>query len=264
MCSRIFEKSDFDMKRWFGRVAPALALLLVAACSTPDTAVEVYDPYEADNRNIHQFNRGVDAAALRPASQGYGNIVPEPIRMGVGNFSSNLSMPSIVVNDILQANLGDALHNTMRFILNSTLGVAGLFDVATQGGFEERSSDFGETLAVWGVQEGAYLEVPFFGPRTERALAGNVVDLVLNPVNYVFGAEYAVVIYGARAGTVLDNRFVLGDTLDEILYNSADSYVLLRSLYLQNRRFELSQSGAVAGEEAFDIYEDLYGDILEE
>ncbi|MEL7026874.1 MAG: MlaA family lipoprotein, partial [Pseudomonadota bacterium] len=127
-------------------------------------------------------------------------------------------------------------------------------------GFEERSSDFGETLAVWGAQEGAYLEVPFLGPRTERALLGNVVDLVLNPVNYVLGPEYALVVYGTRAGSVLDNRFVLGDTLDEILYESADSYALLRSLYLQNRRFELSENGAGGGEEAFDVYDELLFD----
>lgn len=255
---------DIRMTRWIRRFASALALGALAACSTPDTPVDIYDPYEADNRGVHNFNRGVDALALRPAATGYGSFVPEPLRMGVANFSSNLATPSDVVNDLLQGNLGDAAHNTFRFVLNSFLGFGGLFDVATQGGFEERGTDFGQTLAVWGAPEGAYIEVPFFGPRTERAFAGNVVDLVLNPVNYVFGPEYAVIVYGAAAGTVLDNRFVLGDTLDDILYNSADSYVLLRSLYLQNRRFELSESGATAGEEAFDIYEDLYGDLFEE
>ncbi len=251
------------MKRWVGAVSVTMAVLL-SACTTPETPTDTFDPFEEENRSVHSFNRGVDSLALRPASQGYGNFVPEPVRMGVGNFSSNLSMPANVVNDVLQGNLGDATHNTFRFVLNSFLGFGGLFDVATQGGFEERSTDFGETLAVWGAQEGAYLEVPFFGPRTERALVGNVVDIVLNPVNYVFGPEYALVVYGAAAGTVLDNRFVLGDTLDEILYNSADSYVLLRSLYLQNRRFELSESGAVPGDDGFDVYEDLYGDIFEE
>ena len=262
--SEDLKTSDFDMRRLLSRFAVVVMALAMAACSSPETPTDVYDPYEGENRQVHDFNRGVDSLALRPAANGYGTIVPPPIRMGVGNFSSNLSMPANVVNDVLQGQFGDAAHNSFRFILNSFLGLGGLFDVATQGGFEERSSDFGETLAVWGVREGAYLEVPFFGPRTERALAGNVVDIILNPVNYVFGPEYAVVIYGAAAGTVLDNRFVLGDTLDEILYNSADSYVLLRSLYLQNRRFELSENGAIAGEEAFDVYEDLYGDVFEQ
>lgn len=252
------------MTPWIGRLISALTLLVLAACSTPDTPVDIYDPYEEENRGIHNFNRGVDAFALRPAATGYGSFVPEPVRMGVANFSSNLGTPSDVVNDILQGDLGDAAHNTFRFILNSFLGFGGLFDVATQGGFEERSTDFGQTLAVWGAPQGAYLEVPFLGPRTERAFAGGVVDLVLNPVNFVFGPEITLVVYGARGATVLDNRFVLGDTLDEILYNSADSYALLRSLYLQNRQFELSESGVVAEEEAFDIYEDLYGDIFEE
>ncbi len=250
------------MKRLGTGLTALLLLLAVSACTTPETPQEVFDPYEADNRAVHGFNRGVDAVALRPASQGYGTLVPEPIRQGVGNFSSNLGMPSIVVNDLLQASFADAGHNTMRFVLNSVLGLGGLFDVATQGGFEERSADFGETLAVWGAQEGAYLEVPFFGPSTERALAGSLVDAVMNPVNYILGPDVTFIVYGARAGTVLDTRFVLGDTLDEVLYNSADSYALLRSLYLQNRRFELSEGGVTGAEPGLDIYEDLYGDIF--
>ena len=252
------------MARKIGRFALKSALLAISACTTPDQPVETFDPYEAENREVHAFNRAVDASALRPAATGYGTYVPVPVRMGVANFSSNLGMPSMVLNDLLQGNPGDALHNGFRFVLNTTLGFGGLFDVATTGGFEERTTDFCETLAVWGAPEGAYVEVPFFGPRTERAFAGNVVDLVLNPVNYIFGPEYAAVVYGARGATVLDDRYALGDTLDEILYDSADSYALLRSLYLQNRRFELSESGVVGGEPELDPYEDLYGDIFEE
>ena len=254
----------FRMARKIGRFALVSAFLALCACTTPDQPLETFDPYEAENREVHAFNRAVDATALRPAATGYGTLVPVPVRMGVANFSSNLGMPSMVVNDLLQGNPGDALHNGFRFVLNTTLGFGGLFDVATTGGFEERTSDFGETLAVWGAPEGAYVEVPFLGPRTERAFAGDVVDLVLNPVNYVFGLEYGGVIVGARAATALDSRFALGETLDEILYESADSYALLRSLYLQNRRFELSEGGVAGGEPAFDPYEDLYGDIFEE
>ena len=252
------------MRRLIWRFVPLAALVALTACTTPDQPVEEFDPYEADNRQVHAFNRGLDSVALRPAAKGYGTFVPEPLRMAVANFSSNLDMPGIVINDILQGNLGDAAHNGFRFVINTGLGLGGIFDVATAGGIEERSSDFGETLAVWGAPEGAYLEVPFFGPRTERALAGNVVDLALNPVNYLLGPQYTVVNIGAGAATVLDNRFVLGDTLDQILYDSADSYALLRSLYLQNRRFELSEGGVVGGDAAFDPYEDLYGDIFEE
>ncbi|MDJ1009121.1 MAG: VacJ family lipoprotein [Paracoccaceae bacterium] len=252
------------MRHLLVRCALLLGLVALAACSTPDEPVEIYDPYEADNRQSHEFNRNVDSLALRPAATGYGTLVPVPVRMGVSNFSANLGIPGTIVNDLLQGSFGDAAHNSFRFVLNSTLGLGGLFDVATPGGFEERSADFGQTLAVWGAPEGAYLDVPLFGPRTERALAGNIVDIVLNPVNYVFGPEYAMVIYGAGAATVLDDRYVLGDTLDAILYESADSYALLRSLYLQNRRFELNQSGTAGPDLAFDPYEDLYGDIFEE
>ncbi|MEM9709243.1 MAG: VacJ family lipoprotein [Pseudomonadota bacterium] len=252
------------MRRVISRVAPVLAMVVLAACATPDVAQDVYDPYEEDNRSAHGFNRGLDAVALRPAATGYGTIVPNPIRAGVTNFSSNLGMPSVILNDLLQANFADAGHNSLRFVVNSFLGLGGLFDVAGARGHETRPADFGETLAVWGAGEGAYLEVPFLGPRTERAFAGTVVDAVLNPVNYVLGPQYTVVIYGTRAGSVLESRFVLGDALDEILYESADSYALLRSLYLQNRRFELSQGGAIETDPGADIYEDLYGDIFEE
>lgn len=251
------------MTGWIGRILLVAGLAGLSACTTPDQPVDTFDPYEAQNREVHNFNRGVDSVALRPAATGYGTFVPVPLRMGVANFSSNLGMPGTVVNDVLQGDLIDAAHNTFRFVLNTTLGFGGLFDIATPAEFPERSTDFGETLAVWGAQEGAYLEVPFFGPRTERSLAGNVGDLLLNPVNYVFGPEYAAVIYGAAAATVLDNRYALGDSLDQILYDSADSYALLRSLYLQNRRFELGEGGTGSEETAFDIYEGLYDDILE-
>lgn len=251
------------MRHLIGRFALLVALAGLAACTTPDVPTDPFDPYEARNRETHDFNRAVDRVALRPAATGYGIGVPEPLRLGIANFSSNLGMPGTVVNDILQGSFGDAAHNTFRFVLNTTLGFGGLFDVATPAEFPERSTDFGETLAVWGAPEGAYLEVPFFGPRTERSLAGNVGDLLLDPVNYVLGPEYAIVVYGAAAATVLDSRYALGDSLDEILYESADSYALLRSLYLQNRRFELREHGIGNDDAAFDLYEDLYGDILE-
>lgn len=262
MSSQVFELLGIRMKRWIARLGPLLIAGLLSACSTPEVPTDTHDPFETRNRQVHAFNRGLDSAALRPAANGYGSFVPDPLRQGIGNFSSNLGMPSNVVNDLLQANFADAAHNTTRFLVNSIFGFGGIFDVATFGGYDERGADFGETLAVWGNEEGAYLEVPFFGPRTERALAGDLVDVILNPVNYVFGAEYALAIYGAAGATVLDNRYVLGDTLDEILYNSADSYVLLRSLYLQNRRFELGDAGSDAGGDDFDFYEDLYDDAF--
>jgi len=238
------------------------ALLALSACAEPGGTFDPPDPYEAENRQAHAFNRGLDSYALRPASVGYVTILPEPMRMAVANFSSNFSTPGDIINDVLQGNFNDAGHNLLRFVVNTTIGLGGIFDTASAGGIEARGSDFGETLAVWGVQEGAYLEVPFLGPKTERHLVGDAVDFALNPLNYLFGAEYTLIVLGAGTATVLDNRFVLGDTLDEILYNSADSYALLQSLYLQNRRFELSESGVAGGDAGFDVYEDLYGDIF--
>ena len=102
------------------------------------------------NRSIHELNKSLDTIALRPASQVYGNLGPKPLRIGVNNFASNLSIPGTVVNDLLQLRLDDAVHNTARFLVNSTVGLAGLFDPASELGVEPRPSDFGETLHVWG------------------------------------------------------------------------------------------------------------------
>lgn len=238
------------------------ALVAVSACAAPDGPVDPSDRYEAGNRQVHAFNRGVDSVAVRPAAFGYGTLLPEPLRMGISNFFANFGTPSDIMNNLFQGNLDDAGHNLMRFVVNTTTGLGGVFDTASAAGLEERTTDFGETLAHWGAEEGDYLEVPFFGPRTGRHLTGNIVDFALNPLNYVFGPDYTLVVLGSGAANALDTRYALGDTLDEILYDSADSYALLRSLYLQNRRFELSEGGAVGGASGVDAYEDLYGDIF--
>lgn len=245
-----------------GTVIRALVFVLVAgtlaACSGPDVASGVYDPYEVHNRLVHEDNRALDRALVRPASNAYGNGLPEPIRDGIGNVASNLSVPGSIVNDILQGQLGDALHNTARFLLNSTLGLGGLLDPASDAGLEQRDADFGETLHVWGFKEGAYIELPIIGPSTSRAAVGKVVDLFLNPLNQFVPApeKYALPII-AGASRVGD-RYDYSGTVDSILYESEDSYAQARVIYLQNRRHQLSGDSVEAEEEAYDLYEESY------
>jgi phospholipid-binding lipoprotein MlaA len=235
----------------------SILLALLAGCGTPATppSGDVDDPNEAQNREMHAFNRAADTVVVRPASQVWGAVVPPPVREGAVNFVRNIDTPGHVVNDLLQGEVDDATHNFFRFAINSTLGVAGLFDPATSMGLEARASDFGQTLYVWGVEEGDYVEMPFYGGRTERHAYGTVVDFVLNPARPLLPVETPS--FTSAVVQVVETRYDLGPGIDEILYESADSYALSRSIYLQNRRFFLAEGEAT---DYFDPYEDLFGE----
>jgi len=224
-------------------MAAAILLAFVAACTPVDTAQiderGVFDPYEQQNRKVHRFNVGLDRAILRPAGNGYVSVVPQPVQTGVGNLGSNLSEPSSFVNHVLQADMEGAGTNFFRFLLNSTLGIAGVFDVASAMGIPEDESDFGETLHVWGAPEGAYVELPALGPSNERDATGKVVDLFTDPLSYVLPKPEKYLGTAARAADAVGSRGRFADTVDSVLYDSADSYAQARLFYLQNRRFEL-------------------------
>ena len=242
----------------------SLTLILgLTACSVPSEPTDIHDPYESVNRLTHAFNKGLDTVALRPASQVYGTVLPTEVRSKVDNVANNLGTPSDALNKALQGDVEGAVHNTFRFLLNSTVGVLGLFDPATSFGLEERESDFGQTLATWGAEEGAYLELPLFGPSTERAAAGLVVDAITNPLGFISDSDD---MNDARTGTTvtstLNSRYTLASTIDGILYDSADSYAQLRLFYLENSRFNAASDDPDAIDTEF--YDDLYGDLYDE
>ncbi|GFE64765.1 MlaA family lipoprotein [Litoreibacter roseus] len=232
-------------------------LILVSACSPAPIETAVNDPQEAKNRGTHQFNRDLDSLVVRPTATAYGTIVPGPVRTGVSNFASNLNLPGMVLNDLLQLRIEDAGANTFRFLLNSTFGIAGILDIATDAGLEERSTDFGETLHVWGVEEGVYAELPIVGPSTERHAFGRVVDTILNPLNFVIENPERSAVAATGIAARFGDRYRFSDFIDSVLYESEDSYAQARLLYLQNRRAQL-RGGADA--EYFDPYEELYGE----
>ncbi|SEG20702.1 MlaA family lipoprotein [Jhaorihella thermophila] len=235
------------------RILSALAVLSVAllsACAAPtpgaQTSGAVYDPYEETNRKIHGFNVALDKAFVRSASKGYTTVVPEPMLDSVTYFSDNLSMPSAFVNSLLQGNFKRAGTAALRFALNSTIGFAGLADPATDFGIPPADTDFGETLHVWGFGEGPFVMLPIYGPSTSRDAIGVVTDLFTNPLSYAPQRPIKNIGVWARALDQMGNRGRYSDVVDSILYDSADSYAQLRTIYLQNRRFELGETDAAS------------------
>lgn len=211
----------------------------IAGCAHGPRESGITDPHEARNRQIHEFNKSLDRSLLKPASKAYGKVAVGPISKGVDNFASNLGLPGIVMNDLLQFRLGNAVHNTARFALNSTFGLAGLLDVATQNRLPERTTDFGETLYVWGFPEGNFVELPVFSASTQRATVGLVVDFVANPTNILLSSAQRNIGTAAKILKKADDRNKYSDLVDSVLYESADSYAQSRLLYLQSRRHAL-------------------------
>lgn len=238
------------------KIAALVALIAVAGCSAPDGS-GVYDPLEPVNRVSHGANKALDTVALRPASQVYGNVVPKPIRQGVNNFASNLSLPGMVLNDLLQLNIEDALQNTGRFMFNSTFGLAGVLDPATPLGIEAKPTDFGETLYVWGVGEGPYVEMPVLGPSNARDAVGQIVDIVINPAQQILPTGQQWVVPATTVATRVDDRFTFGATVDSVLYDSEDSYAQSRLFFLENRRFSLGDEIS-AEDDLYDLYEEAF------
>ena len=247
-----------------GPVAAALVLVLafLSGCAGSPGPDGINDPYESTNRAIHEFNRGLDRVLVSPAAEGYGSIVPKPVQNVVGNLADTLDLPGDIANNLLQLRLDKAAQNTLRLGVNLTMGVAGLFDASTAIGLPGDPTDFGETLHVWGVGEGVYVELPFAGPSTARDATGTLVDIALNPVRLALPEREAMAATVMKLFSRLGDRSRFSETVDSVLYDSADSYAQLRLLYLQNRRFELGQTGGgEGGDDGFiDPYEDPYAE----
>lgn len=211
--------------------------------AAPPTAAG--DPFEATNRDILKFNFKVDDAIYRPAASFYRRAVGPWTRTRVRNVLTNLNEPVVAANALLQARPLAAGTSVMRFAVNSTLGLGGLFDLERVGGPPRQDIGFGQTLYAWGVPDGPYLMLPFAGPSTPRDLAGSIGDGLVNPVTWVLP-------FGANAGRTvalgLDERERNIEALDEIRTNSLDPYARLRSLWRQNRDAQLGRATVEAPE----------------
>lgn len=264
------------MRRW-GRIKPAdratgnvgrqppwlvVALVLVlASAPTRSIAETVGDPLEPLNRGIFEFNRIVDGLVLEPATQIYTFAVPEPARNSVSNFLANLRSPVVFANHLLQGERERAGVTVGRFMINSTMGIFGLFDFASVVGMAPREdADFGQTLGVWGVGAGAYLVLPLFGPSTIRDAGGLVVDsFVFDPFPYVADEEVRLARLGA---TAVDTRYRFGPLIDDLEASSLDFYVAVRSAFLQNRASRIRTGEQVIDEDYESIFEEDFDDDL--
>ena len=222
-------------------VISALALgLLLSACSTPSPeSLAQNDPWEKTNRDVFDFDVRLDHAVARPVAKGYRDVLPEPVRDGIHNALNNLNSPVVLANDVLQGDGDKAVNTTGRLLINSTVGLGGLIDVASKIGIPNHDNDFGITLGKSGVAEGSYLVLPFAGPAPPRDLLGIAVDQAFDPLTYVrfHGKDtWMVVRFGIG---VLDGRAANLDAVETIERSSIDFYATTRNLYRQSRNSKI-------------------------
>lgn len=218
--------------------ASALAALTLTGCASgpnPD------DPYEEFNRQMFAFNEGVDKAVVEPLAHGYRAITNEPIREGVGNFADNLNEPLTFVNHVLQGQIPDAGATLGRFVINTTVGIGGVFDPASSMGMQRTKEDFGQTLGKWGVQPGPYLVLPFIGPSNPRDAFGRGADVALNPLNYPeFESDDEIRIGIAVLGGINAREGAI-EAVEE-LRNQLDPYTTVRRLYGRTRAQDIANA----------------------
>ncbi|MBM3564841.1 MAG: VacJ family lipoprotein [Alphaproteobacteria bacterium] len=233
-------------------VIPLLALLVLPAlpgCATaPDLRdaearaeyERINDPIEPFNRAIFALNRAIDKALIRPLATLYRDLVPQAVRDAIGNVLANLGTPVVLANDVLQGEPERAKRTLARFVVNSTVGMGGIADVAAEMGVPRHTEDFGQTLAVWGVGEGPYLVLPLIGPSNPRDAVGLVADFFTSPLNwYAVNTGQDWITFAHTGTTALDSRTRHMKALDEVEQTSLDYYAAIRSLYRQRRQDEI-------------------------
>lgn len=235
-------KNPVAHKKWLKKVSGiAVTTVILAGCATqPQPADEANDPLEGLNRAVFGFNELLDAWFLRPAATLYRGLLPPPIQRGIHNALANLSTPIILLNDALQGETDRAATTLSRFAINSTIGVLGFRDPASDMGFEAHKEDFGQTLAVWGAGEGAYLVLPIFGPSNPRDVVGRVVDYFTDPINiWAHNVDNQGVPITRSVLSAVDARAHFYDEIEDMKNNSLDPYSALRSFYRQHRASEI-------------------------
>ncbi|HEU4773288.1 MAG TPA: MlaA family lipoprotein [Lysobacter sp.] len=224
-------EADFDALYGGQTYNPVADPTLPAPAQVPGA----YDPWERYNRKMHTFNNAVDRSIARPLARFYVAVTPRPVRLGVSNFFNNLGQPVSAVNALLQGKPAQAGHSLGRFLLNSTLGIGGIFDPASDAKLDRRSEDFGQTLGTWGWARSRYVELPLFGPRTVRDVFGMIGDAPLSPLRQVEEDAIRIPLQGLQ---LVDVRTQLLAT-DSLREGAADDYALVRDAWTQRRDYQI-------------------------
>ena len=213
-----------------------IILVIVLFNFSPINSKAAEECFEGVSRSIFKFNLIIDDAILEPVAKGYKKL-PSPVQSGLSNFLSNLRAPLVVVNQLLQGQGGNAAQSTGRFIVNSTIGLFGIIDVAEKIGLEEKEEDFGQTLATWGVGDGLYIVLPLFGPSNLRDTTGMLLTMATDPINaYAVTEGEAWLVPTRTAANAVDQRSKIIDEVNALRNNSVDYYAAVRSSYYQNRK----------------------------
>ena len=234
-------------RKGFGKAALLLAASVAtlsltaqsAAAATARDEANAPDPFEKINRVIFYANGALDFLVIRPAASTYKRLTPRPIRNGLHNAFSNMSEPAILLNDALQGHGKKAVKTFGRFAENSTIGVLGLFDVASKSGLAYHDNDFGITLARWGVKSGPYIFIPIMGPATLRDGVGDLVNIGLDPFTYTRFPHSDAVYAGRTVETGLDQRMASDKDIKTIMATATDDYASIRSYFLQSREADI-------------------------
>jgi phospholipid-binding lipoprotein MlaA len=206
--------------------------LQLSGCATLGQADDPRDPFESLNRTIYSFNDTVDRAVLVPVAETYIELTPPPVQRGIGNFFHNLADVRSALNNLLQAKVGRSLSDLSRVLINSTLGIAGFFDVASTADIPRYGEDFGQTLGYWGVEPGPYLVLPFLGPSSVRDTGGKIVDWFSEPATYI---EHYPTRGALKVLEITDQRAQLLSASTLLEEAALDPYAFLRDAYLQRR-----------------------------
>ncbi len=235
------------------RLVAAAAALLLSACASQESARTATDPMEPLNRAIYQVNDVPDRYLLKPVARGYRTVLPNVVRRGIGNFFDNLTTPRSMINNFLQGKPSRGGSDLGRFLLNSTIGIGGLFDVASAVGYDVYNEDFGQTLAVWGVPNGPYIMIPFFGPSTLRDGIAFPLDWQANPLIHYDDSSIRDKLLVLRA-IELRARLLAAD---QLITGSPDPYVTVRESYLQNREYQVYDGDPPIDDDFYDDFEDF-------
>ena len=247
------------MSRWlcFKRlVAFSLVVSMVGCASIPaGVPPSPDDPWEPFNRSVFEFNEGLDKYVLKPVVSGYRFVLPEFIREGIYNFFSNYNDIYTALNNLLQGKPDYAFNDLMRVVVNTTMGLGGLIDLATPGGLEKHKEDFGQTFGVWGIPSGPYVVLPFFGPSSVRDTFGTVADLETDYLfKYIPNVGLRNSLTGLRVVNARNTYYEAGDLLDGA---AIDKYSFLRDAYIQRRKYQINE-GRDDEEPQMPTYENPY------